>query len=52
MGRNPKDIYSFLIGNLLVVRLKGVLTAAEQQLAKTVSHAPIPFCSTASAVRP
>ena len=45
MGPGPEDIYSFLIGNLLVVRLKGVLTAAEQQLAKNVSHAPIPFLS-------
>ena len=35
MGRGPKDIHSHLIGDLLVVRLKGVLTAAEQQLAKS-----------------
>jgi uncharacterized protein YbcI len=35
MGRGPKDIHSFLIDDLLVVRLKGVLTAAEQQLAKS-----------------
>ena len=34
MGRGPKDIHAFLIGDLLVVRLKGVLTAAEQQLVK------------------
>ena len=32
MGRGPKDIRSHLIGNLLVVRLQGVLTAAEQHL--------------------
>jgi uncharacterized protein YbcI len=32
MGRGPKDIYTHLIGELLVVRLQGVLTAAEQQL--------------------
>ena len=37
MGRGPKDIHAHLIGDLLVVRLKGVLTAAEQQLVKTVS---------------
>jgi len=35
MGRGPKDIHTFLIGDLLVVRLQGVLTAAEQQLAKS-----------------
>jgi uncharacterized protein YbcI len=32
MGRGPKDIRAHLLGDLLVVRLKGVLTAAEQQL--------------------
>jgi len=32
MGRGPKDIHTHLIGDLLVVRLKGVLTAAEQHL--------------------
>src|SRR5437588_5448173 len=36
MGRGPKDIYAHLIGDLLVVRLRGVLTAAEQQLVKTL----------------
>ncbi len=34
MGRGPKDIHAHLIGDLLVVRLQGVLTAAEQQLVK------------------
>ena len=34
MGRGPKDIHTHLIGDLLVIRLKGVLTAAEQQLVK------------------
>ena len=33
MGRGPKDIHSHLIGDLVVIRLWGVLTAAEQQLA-------------------
>ena len=37
MGRGPKDIRTHLIGDLLVVRLKGVLTAAEQQLVRTLS---------------
>jgi uncharacterized protein YbcI len=32
MGRGPKDIRAHLINDLLVVRLQGVLTAAEQQL--------------------
>ncbi|CAN5609351.1 hypothetical protein BH10PLA2_BH10PLA2_17650 [soil metagenome] len=36
MGRGPKDIHAHLIGDLLVVRLHGVLTAAEQQLVKTL----------------
>lgn len=35
MGRGPKDIHSHLIGDLLIVRLQGVLTAAEQQLANS-----------------
>jgi uncharacterized protein YbcI len=35
MGRGPKDIRAHLIGDLLVVRLQGVLTAAEQQLVKS-----------------
>ena len=37
MGRGPKDIRTHLIGDMLVVRLQGVLTEAEQQLVKTVS---------------
>jgi len=36
MGRGPKVIHAHLIGDLLVVRLQGVLTAAEQQLVKTL----------------
>jgi uncharacterized protein YbcI len=36
MGRGPKDMHAYVIGDLLVVRLQGVLTAAEQQLAKTL----------------
>jgi uncharacterized protein YbcI len=36
MGRGPKDIRTYLIGDLLVVRLQGVLTAAEQQLVKSL----------------
>src|SRR6478752_646955 len=36
MGRGPKDIRTHLVGDLLVVRLQGVLTAAEQHLVKTL----------------
>ena len=36
MGRGPKDVHAHLIGDLLVVRLQGVLTAAEQHLVKTL----------------
>jgi uncharacterized protein YbcI len=36
MGRGPKDIHTYLIADLLVVRLKGVLTVAEQQLVATL----------------
>ena len=36
MGRGPKDIRAHLIGDLLIVRSQGVLTAAEQQLVKTL----------------
>ena len=41
MGRGPKDIHSHLIGDLLVVRLQGVLTAAEQQLVKSLPWDPL-----------
>jgi uncharacterized protein YbcI len=36
MGRGPKDIRTHLIGDLLVVRLEGVLTAAEQHLVSSL----------------
>ena len=36
MGRGPKAIHAHLIHDLLIVRLQGVLTAAEQQLVKTL----------------
>ena len=36
MGRGPKKIHTHLIGDLLIVRLEGVLTAAEEQLVKTL----------------
>ncbi len=36
MGRGPKDIHAYVIDDLVVVRMKGVLTAAEQHLVKTL----------------
>jgi uncharacterized protein YbcI len=36
MGRGPKDVHAHLIGDLVVVRLTGVLTAAEQHLVRTL----------------
>jgi uncharacterized protein YbcI len=35
LGRGPKDIRAHLIDDILVVRLRGVLTAAEQHLVKS-----------------
>ena len=37
MGRGPKDIRAHLLDDLLVVRLHGVLTAAEQHLVKSLA---------------
>jgi uncharacterized protein YbcI len=37
MGRGPKNIHAHLISDLLVVRLQGVLTAAEQHLVKSLT---------------
>ena len=37
MGRGPKYIHAHLLGDLLVVRLQGVLTAAEQHLVKSLN---------------
>src|SRR5947199_2799664 len=36
MGRGPKDISAHLINDLVVVRLIGVLTAAEKHLVKSL----------------
>ena len=36
MGRGPKDIHAYVLADLLVIRLRGVLTAAEQLLVKTL----------------
>lgn len=37
MGRGPKNLQTHLIDDLLVVRLHGVLTIAEQQLVRTLT---------------
>lgn len=34
MGRGPTDVKAFILRDIVVVRLKGVLTPAERQLAK------------------
>lgn len=34
MGRGPKDVRTYLIGDMLVIRLLGVLTPAEQHLVR------------------
>ena len=39
MGRGPKAIHAHLFGDCLVVRLQGVLTAAEKQLVKSLPAA-------------
>ena len=36
MGRGPRDVRAHLLGDLVLVRLRGVLTAAEQQLVRTL----------------
>ncbi len=36
MGRGPKSIHAHLLGDFLVVRLQGVLTAAEQHLVQSL----------------
>jgi uncharacterized protein YbcI len=35
MGRGPDEVRAFIVRDLVVVRLKGILTPAERQLAKT-----------------
>jgi uncharacterized protein YbcI len=37
MGRDPKDIRAYLLGDVVLVRLQGILTAAEQQLVQSLS---------------
>lgn len=39
MGRGPMETKTYIIKDMVFVRLKGVLTPAEEQLAKTVEGA-------------
>ena len=48
MGRGPKDIHSYLLGDLVLVRLRGVLTAAEQHLVKGFPPKRAEICSSKS----
>jgi uncharacterized protein YbcI len=36
MGRGPADVHCHLIGDLVLIRLQGVLTAAEQHLVQSL----------------
>lgn len=36
MGRGPKETSTYIVEDLVVVRLKGVLTPAEEQLTKSI----------------
>jgi uncharacterized protein YbcI len=36
MGRGPKESRTYIMEDMVVVRLKGVLTPAEEQLTKTI----------------
>ena len=48
MGRGPKDIHSYLLGDLVLVRLHGVLTAAEQHLVQALPPKRAEICSSKS----
>ena len=37
MGRGPKDVHTHLVGDLILIRMTGALTAAEQHLAKSLA---------------
>ena len=41
MGRGPKETKTLILNDLIFVRLKGVLTPTEEQLAKTVEGADL-----------
>ena len=39
MGRGPEETQSYVLGDMILVRLRGVLTPAEKQLAETDDYA-------------
>ncbi len=39
MGRGPADLRTYLVDDMVIVRLRGVLTLAEQQLARADDQA-------------
>jgi len=41
MGRGPQETKTYIIKDMIFVRLKGVLTLAEEQLAKTAEGAEL-----------
>ncbi|MBD3245825.1 MAG: DUF2294 family protein [Candidatus Omnitrophica bacterium] len=41
MGRGPQEAKTYILKDLIFVRLKGVLTPAEEQLAKTAGGAEL-----------
>jgi len=41
MGRGPQETKTYIIRDMVFVRLKGVLTPAEEQLAKTIEGADL-----------
>jgi uncharacterized protein YbcI len=41
MGRGPKEAKTYLMEDMIFIRLKGVLTPAEEQLAKTAEGADL-----------
>ncbi|MGR3177061.1 MAG: DUF2294 domain-containing protein [Candidatus Anammoxibacter sp.] len=41
MGRGPIETKTYIINDMVLVRLKGVLTPAEEQLSKTVAGADL-----------
>ena len=41
MGRGPRETVSYIIKDVIFIRLKGVLTPAEEQLAKTSEGAKL-----------
>jgi hypothetical protein len=52
LGRGPDEVRAFVVRDLVVVRLKGVLTPAERQLAKTSSRRAATNCVSRSARSP